>query len=287
MDFSITKPIRRGGFLIGLDGERHLVDYKYERLPVFCHFCGILRHDLRHYPAHYEESKMSTALDYQYGDWLRAANGRNRSPLRQRTSSHGDDLFDKEDNQTVERSEMGAMAKTAARVLAPKDMRTNQSGNNELHGVDPDIQPKVAEGIVQVTKCLDHNVPTLMHGEDSECMDSHVPKAVQAGDSKTNLKVDTNNGPKEGNKEVGLPAPRPIKQMGKWTRINKMEVGPNELIKSTSMPTLGKRFVEDALFVSGETGAAACSQKRIKVRLEDGEIDSTSAGVIDHPCREQ
>ena len=67
----ISKPIRRGGFLMGLDGNRHWVDYKYERLPVFCHFCGILGHDLRHCPAHYEESKRSTTLEYQYGDWLR------------------------------------------------------------------------------------------------------------------------------------------------------------------------------------------------------------------------
>ena len=42
----ISKPIRRGGFLMSLDGNRHWVDYKYERLPVFYHFCGILGHDL-------------------------------------------------------------------------------------------------------------------------------------------------------------------------------------------------------------------------------------------------
>ena len=53
------------------------------------------------------------------------------------------------------------------------------------------------------------------------------------------------------------------------------------------MPTLGKRVGEDALFVSAETGEAACTQKRSKVRRENGEIDSTSAGVNDHPCRKQ
>ena len=226
-------------------------------------------------------------MDYQYGDWLKAANGRNRSPLRQRTSMHGAVSLDKEDNQTVERNEREATAKSAARVLAPRDLRTTQSGNNELHGVDPDIQPKIVEGIAQVPKCLDHNVPILTHGEDDKCMDSHVPKVVQAGNSETKLRVDTDHGPEEGNKEVGLPASRPTKQMGKWTRINRMEVGPNDLTKSNSMPTLGKRVGEDALFVSAETGEAACTQKRSNVRRENGEIDSTSAGVIDHPCREQ
>lgn len=44
----ISKPLRRGGFQMGSDGKRHWVDYKYERLPVFCHFCGALGHDIRH-----------------------------------------------------------------------------------------------------------------------------------------------------------------------------------------------------------------------------------------------
>ena len=63
----ISKPIRRGGFLMGLDGNRHWVDYKYERLPVFCHFCGILGHDLRHCPVYYEKSKRSTAWHISMG----------------------------------------------------------------------------------------------------------------------------------------------------------------------------------------------------------------------------
>ena len=66
-----------------------------------------------------------------------------------------------------------------------------------------------------------------------------------------------------------------------------MEVGLNYSNKPTYMATLGKRSVEDALFWSGETGAAACSQKRTKMEFTVGETDSTSAGVNDHPCREQ
>nr|POE53051.1 hypothetical protein CFP56_06907 [Quercus suber] len=173
---------------MGLEGKRHWVDYKYERLPVFYHFCGVLGHDLRHYPTHYEEAKKSTTMDYQYEDWLRATNGRNRSlPRWRNTNSPGDELFDKEDNHMVKRSGMEATAKTMARVLAPSDVHTNQSGNNEIHGVDPDIQQKFSKGIVQVTKCMENHVPSLVHGVDSEI----------------NLEVDTDNGPKEGNKEIG------------------------------------------------------------------------------------
>ena len=95
----ISKPFRRGGFLMGSDGKHHWIDYKYERLLVFCHYCGVLGHDIRHCPAHFVASKKSTTIDYQYGDWLKAVSGRNRSPPhRSNVSSPGDASVDKEDN---------------------------------------------------------------------------------------------------------------------------------------------------------------------------------------------
>lgn len=38
----ISKPIRRGGFVAGLDGEWCWVNFKYEHLPLFCHHYGLL-----------------------------------------------------------------------------------------------------------------------------------------------------------------------------------------------------------------------------------------------------
>ncbi|KAL0015047.1 hypothetical protein SO802_002116 [Lithocarpus litseifolius] len=79
--------------------KRHWVDYKYETLPIFCPFCGVLGHDLKHCPTRYEELKKSATMDYQYGDWLKASNGRNRSsPRRRNASPPGDEVVDKEDN---------------------------------------------------------------------------------------------------------------------------------------------------------------------------------------------
>ncbi|XP_030964783.1 uncharacterized protein LOC115986060 [Quercus lobata] len=45
----LSKPLRRGGFIGGSDGQRSWVDYRYERLPLFCHYYGLLGHDLKHY----------------------------------------------------------------------------------------------------------------------------------------------------------------------------------------------------------------------------------------------
>ena len=75
--------------------------------------------------------------------------------------------------------------------------------------------------------------------------------------------------------------------MAKWTRLNIMEVGPNDSNNSNSMITLGKLSTEETLFVSCKTGAVTCFQKRAKVDLGDGVLDSTSVGVHDHLCREQ
>ena len=75
----ISKPIRRGGFIAGSDGGKSWVSFKYERLPLFCHYCGILGHDLKHCAAHYVVEKVGGRIEYQYGEFLRAVRGRPRA----------------------------------------------------------------------------------------------------------------------------------------------------------------------------------------------------------------
>ena len=74
----ITKPIRRGGFIAGSDGEHHWVQFKYERLPLFCHFYGMLGHDLKHCAVHYAAEKQGGSVEYPYSEFLKAAGGRGR-----------------------------------------------------------------------------------------------------------------------------------------------------------------------------------------------------------------
>ena len=75
----ISKPIRRGGFIAGSNGGKSWVSFKYEQLPLFCHYCGILGHDLKHCAAHYAVDKAGGRIEYQYGDFLRAVGGRPRA----------------------------------------------------------------------------------------------------------------------------------------------------------------------------------------------------------------
>ena len=43
---------------------------------MFYHFCGILGHDLKHCATYYAMEKKGGRVEYQYGDFLRAAGGR-------------------------------------------------------------------------------------------------------------------------------------------------------------------------------------------------------------------
>ena len=76
---TIRKPLRRGGFIAGSDGARSWVTFKYERLPLFYHYCGLLGHDVKHCASHFVVSRNGEEVDYQYGESLRALGGRPRS----------------------------------------------------------------------------------------------------------------------------------------------------------------------------------------------------------------
>ena len=42
----ILKALRRGGFIVDSDGVCTWLKFKNERLPIFCHYYGLLGHDL-------------------------------------------------------------------------------------------------------------------------------------------------------------------------------------------------------------------------------------------------
>lgn len=87
VDLPISKPLWRGGFIAGMDGKRYWVDYKYERLPIFYHYCGISGHDFKNCAAHYAVEKNGGVGEYQYGEFLRAIGGRSRGSASQSTGA--------------------------------------------------------------------------------------------------------------------------------------------------------------------------------------------------------
>ena len=52
--------------------------FKYERLPLFCHYYGMLGHDVKNCAEHFAVTENGHTVDYQYGDFLKAMGGRPR-----------------------------------------------------------------------------------------------------------------------------------------------------------------------------------------------------------------
>ena len=76
----IAKPIRRGGFIAGSEGGCTWVTYRYEQLPIFCHYCGLLGHNVRHCAGFFAALKNGGVVDCQYGEWLKSMGARSWSP---------------------------------------------------------------------------------------------------------------------------------------------------------------------------------------------------------------
>ncbi|KAK9291799.1 hypothetical protein L1049_019749 [Liquidambar formosana] len=58
----ITKPLRRGGRILLHNSEKVWVDFRYERLPIFCYYCGHMGHDEKSCIQKYNDEKRGLHL---------------------------------------------------------------------------------------------------------------------------------------------------------------------------------------------------------------------------------
>ena len=141
----ISKPIRWGGFLAGSDGQRTWVTFKYKRLPLFCHWCGILGHDIKHCAYYFARTKSGSKVVCQYREWMRDLGGRTRSPPR-RDSSQLDHKWD-ENSEVTEKVHGGGHGGAATTI--PTDTQSTMADKTENEGSEiSGIAPKFQEEIV-------------------------------------------------------------------------------------------------------------------------------------------
>ncbi|KAK7820387.1 hypothetical protein CFP56_038961 [Quercus suber] len=229
----IAKPLRCGGFIGGSDGQRSWVSYKYERLPLFCHFCGLLGHDTKHCAKYYARSKNGSEVICQYGEWLKSAGGQTRSPVRRGVNMNNSN---RDDNQVGE----GNLESTAAEEAnvqgnpsAPNSYVNGKGGDSgnfpaftdnaavteggimEGHGL---IDTGINEGALNSSRESSLNVLELNHmGLLSNAPDvMHVTPKTHDG-------------------------PQGLKQKPTWTRLVRMECGPSVGKQESCKQKLRKR----------------------------------------------
>ena len=270
VEFSLANPIRRGAFLAGSEGTKHWVTLKYERLPLFCHHCGILGHDLRHCAVYFKATKNEGEIRCQYGDWLKATGGRNRSPGRRNTTrDEASETVHREENRTAQTSP-GATA-ADGRVTEPRSreqvaLRTETlTGNQGTVADSSDVAAGFKElDVTSMERSAAEVTNTVGIGfmTEAEC-DVVDPMQV--------VSVDVGNGPQSPNPK------------GTWTRLRRNITEPQEVNKE-SKPVLGKRSTKREGSNQGEDEHVE-GVKRGKRSMKSNSEEV--AGVSMHPCRSQ
>lgn len=75
VEVDLSKPLIRGTTL-SCEGEKRWILFKYESLPLFCFCCGSVGHAERLCGIKTKEALNGNLNEGQFGEWLRAVNGR-------------------------------------------------------------------------------------------------------------------------------------------------------------------------------------------------------------------
>ena len=273
----ITKPLRRGGFIVGSDGQRTWVRFKYERLPIFCHFCGLLGHDLRHCANHYAMEKNGGQVEYQYGDWLKASSGRPKSSSTRETnpaSSSCDGLGDNLRNAPSKQPESGKqMVVGAQQGENPNVTNYGVFGMSVDSSTIPDPQP--------FANIDDRVNDTNKESDGAKLMVTDKENLISKSDGIATQLLD------EGEQTGVRSGPNLLRPKSTWVRINRMEYGSSLHEKPSNQTTLGKRgnMMSEESVMCGDDEMQIFKRGKMEAQASfDGQI---SAGVVDHPCQKQ
>lgn len=71
LEIKLDLPLLRGT-KIKLENECVWVDFKYEQVPTFCFYCGLIGHQERLCHRKMEDAREDRVCEGQYGEWMRA-----------------------------------------------------------------------------------------------------------------------------------------------------------------------------------------------------------------------
>lgn len=75
VDVDLTKPLIRG-ISIRFEDDRRWVVFKFEQLPQFCVYCGLIGHGEKNCERKIKDAKNEKLSEGQYGEWLKASDWR-------------------------------------------------------------------------------------------------------------------------------------------------------------------------------------------------------------------
>lgn len=222
----ITKPLRHGAYIAGTDRERMWVTFKYERLPIFCHFCGLLGHDVQHYAGHYAAEKGNGEVEYQYGDWLKASGSHPRTSQKH-DMNHTHNV--NEGTMDEQNSVMAVPAMTAEITRTnPKESINDVNEGSEILGSGPTNQlPNHENNGIKGTLNGD-----VIHETETDGSSTLLRTREEVSATKKDI-MDVH--------EHGSIGPTTSKPKSTWVRLIHMECGPSGINRAPNTQSLGKR----------------------------------------------
>ena len=203
-----------------VDGEKFWVSFKYERLPVFCFFCGRLGHDERHC----QECKDSQNVSRQYGEWLRTYGNVKTVGEKSRSTSNeggGEGRFENAKYSSTSMKEGGIGSNIDQRLAGEGDggfsVRACASRSEGVHGDDTlgegDYlarveRPASDDSVARVAPSTPQPVPLM-----------------DLGPTKTNEVAVTFVAQKEKEKMDYMEVVSPLKPISQSTSFSKSELG--------------------------------------------------------------
>ena len=271
----ISKPLRRGAFLASADGERTWCKFKYERLPLFCHYCGMLGHDIRHCTKHFTAAKQSGEVKCQYGDWMRASGGRSRSSPKRTTkgsvsSTREEEAAQEGGGSNTKQAEVMGTAPEKPNVNPRHEGEIGRSAKSGLHLEGHQCSPKILEDVEENLEKRKRN--TKGNGTEIQGLNSDSSHVLLQNDHV---------------QELNSSGPTDSKAKPKWTRVVRMDSGPVQTKKECPESLLGKRRIKYAEEPEGEHGVTVRAAKQGRFEDKDANHDEETARVESRPCRTQ
>ena len=287
--------------MAGSDGTRHWVNFKYERLALFYHFCGTMGHDLQHCASYYAASKNNGEVVCQYGDWMKATSVQSSLPTRNTTNNVEVGPY-----QTYKRRSERKQAKPAdgQSDTHQTEDETCGKGDDAIIGTISDIQETITElneesVMDSATRKLDYadintdaaisNTQEIMTESNVRNDWDDVPLILNHEDMNTEVKdLEEAREFMLQKQEHVLDKPisnGPANTKPKWTRILWMDSGLKGLSEAEPKHILGKRRPLQITEEELKEDVVDLRMKRGKTQEED--TTHAAAGVRAHPCRPQ